>query len=105
MTKAEKNVYDRAYYQNNKGRQQLLKALWHGERFDWLRVYKQSRGCVRCGYDRVASALDLHHRDPSRKLYDASALHLVSKNKLLAEVKKCDVLCSNCHRELHAEAI
>ncbi len=56
--------------------------------------------CLRCGYSRNLSALDFHHRDPTTKEY------LISKKlssygiaRLRIEAAKCDLLCSNCHRE------
>lgn len=58
--------------------------------------------CIKCGYNRCIFALDFHHRDPLNKQFNLSSINL-SKNLevLKKEVDKCDVLCSNCHRELH----
>lgn len=58
--------------------------------------------CSVCGYDKCIEALEFHHIDPTQKDYYIS--YLVEKgsvNKLKEELKKCIVLCSNCHRELH----
>jgi hypothetical protein len=59
-----------------------------------------------CGYDKCFAALDFHHRNPEEKeygIYDLMKMAFNEKNKsiLLAEIKKCDVLCANCHRERH----
>lgn len=47
--------------------------------------------------------LDFHHTDPSSK--DLSVNSLVrksNKQRLLKEFAKCDVVCANCHRKIHA---
>jgi hypothetical protein len=59
--------------------------------------------CQMCGYQKNYAALVFHHRDPSKKeiALDARCLANISTPRLLAEVEKCDLLCSNCHFELH----
>ena len=66
--------------------------------------YMASRGgakCQKCGYDRYVGALEFHHRDPIEK--DPKWHRGWSISKLAIELDKCDILCSNCHREVHAE--
>ena len=67
-------------------------------------VFGEKPSCLVCGYDRCFAALDFHHRDPAEKEYNIAAMLLGSsaKGKLEKELKKCVVLCSNCHREYHA---
>ena len=63
--------------------------------------YKKFNQCLNCGEDRWW-VLDFHHRDPSEKEDLISNLaQWGSKKKLEKEIKKCDVLCANCHRDLH----
>ena len=46
--------------------------------------------------------LDFHHRDPKTKEKAVSKLKReFNKEKVLREVEKCDILCANCHRDLH----
>lgn len=76
-----------------------------------LRKFKQQlvdyKGgkCNKCGYDRCVAALDLHHRDPNKKNFTFSHIKMTSfeKNKdiICNELDKCDLLCANCHREIH----
>lgn len=59
--------------------------------------------CVRCGYDRCKAALEFHHRDPKEKRFLISGGAYTRRwSDLEEELRKCDLLCSNCHRELHA---
>lgn len=62
--------------------------------------------CKKCDEDRE-HLLDFHHLDPKKKSFEITsvlyyygygkkALQLVRK-----EIKKCILLCSNCHRDFH----
>ncbi len=58
--------------------------------------------CVVCGYNRCAAALDFHHRNPHRK--DKAIVNNIADWKwsdLKRELDKCDLVCANCHREIH----
>ena len=57
--------------------------------------------CAVCGYNKCLGALDLHHKNENEKEFTISGGNLKSFEKLIPELNKCDVLCSNCHRELH----
>ena len=62
-------------------------------------VIKLGKGCLDCGYNEHAVALDFDHRDPSEKKYPvAKSYGKVSDTSLLSEIAKCDVRCANCHR-------
>lgn len=60
--------------------------------------------CQVCGYDRCENALEFHHIDPSLKSFEISN-NSFSFEKMKTEVDKCALLCSNCHREVHAKII
>lgn len=68
-----------------------------------LHEYKLAMGCVECGYRKSAYALDLHHRDPDTKEFTVGHNFSLAKERFCAEVAKCDVICRNCHAELHGE--
>ncbi|CAM0013234.1 HNH endonuclease [Vibrio phage D239] len=61
--------------------------------------------CERCGYDKCFAALDFHHVDPSKKEYQVGQFFRSrrSKSVVIKELKKCILLCANCHREEHAK--
>lgn len=58
--------------------------------------------CRLCGYERCAAALEFHHLDPSAKEFGLSQRGAHSIEKLRAEIRKCVLLCSNCHAEVEA---
>ena len=59
--------------------------------------------CQKCGYDRNFSALEFHHIDPQTKDFQLDLRSLSNRKwaKILEEVKKCVLVCSNCHKEIH----
>lgn len=101
-------------------KKRLTRKLWH---------YKTRRGCIGCGYNEHGLALDFAHIDPTQKshwMYKngpvgsgmgvlvsripkyGSQLHRQRMNELKEEIRKCKVLCKNCHvietynsREMH----
>jgi len=57
--------------------------------------------CRLCGYDRCAAALEFHHLDPAAKEFGVAQNGMGrSIDRLRAEVRKCVLLCSNCHAEV-----
>ena len=58
--------------------------------------------CMLCGYNRSPAALEFHHIDPTQKAYGlASGGTCHDLEADLKEVKKCLLVCANCHREIH----
>ena len=60
--------------------------------------------CICCGFDKHYSALDFHHLDPSIKEFNLTR-NSIGWDKLQPELDKCVLLCSNCHRMIHAGVI
>jgi predicted HNH restriction endonuclease len=56
--------------------------------------------CQICGYNKCNAAIEFHHsRDYGKAFCISSAL--TSWERILPELEKCVLLCSNCHREVH----
>jgi 5-methylcytosine-specific restriction endonuclease McrA len=60
--------------------------------------------CSRCGYSKCLEALEFHHLESSKKDFGISDRgYTRSWEKVSKELDKCDLVCANCHRELHAK--
>jgi hypothetical protein len=58
----------------------------------------KARPCMDCKIQYPACVMDLDHRDPSTKLFSMNSIATRSVAVIRAEIAKCDVVCSNCHR-------
>lgn len=56
--------------------------------------------CYKCGEKNVFK-LTFHHRDPNEKEFSYNNLKTLRWSIIKNELDKCDLLCQNCHRELH----
>lgn len=66
------------------------------------RDWKETLSCCICS-ESDSHCLDFHHLDPSQKdfsISDASSMGL-SSYRLSDELKKCIVVCKNCHVKIH----
>lgn len=58
--------------------------------------------CSRCGYNRCLTALEFHHRNPKEKDPKLKQFCRRTLNqKIKQELDNCDLVCANCHREIH----
>jgi hypothetical protein len=62
---------------------------------EFIRQYKLERGCVVCGYNEHHAGLEFDHI--SDKYKNVTAMLNYSKEKLLAEIAKCEVVCGTHH--------
>jgi hypothetical protein len=56
--------------------------------------------CKKCGYSKCPQALEFHHRNAQIKDFSMGSIRSITK-EVIREINKCDLLCSNCHREEH----
>lgn len=42
--------------------------------------------------------MDFDHREGEHKEYELNRIDRMTTRAILSEIKKCDVVCSNCHR-------
>lgn len=71
---------------------------------EWVRQFKDK--CKVCGETHPA-CLDFHHLEDKEggiaNMINTRNITEALRNKIIAEIKKCEVLCSNCHRKVHWE--
>jgi transposase-like protein len=64
-------------------------------------VEEAGGACVLCGYSRWIGALQFHHVDPdSKEFHIGQRGHSRSLARCRAEMRKCVLLCANCHAEV-----
>lgn len=89
-----------AFSIQNKKRKRVENVIsWRKRTKKKLIDYKGGK-CCRCGYNKCIEAFDFHHTDPSKKDFALSSKSF-SFERLKNEVDKCELVCSNCHREIH----
>jgi hypothetical protein len=56
-------------------------------------------GCIDCGYNTNAIALDFDHVKGQKNFGISKAIsRAYSLEKIFSEIEKCEVRCANCHR-------
>jgi transposase-like protein len=64
-------------------------------------VEEAGGACALCGYDRSSGALQFHHLDPTcKEFHIAHRGHSRSLARCRQEIRKCVLLCANCHAEI-----
>lgn len=103
---AERRSYNQQYhhdwYLKNRAAQMAQAKQQRKAMKSWLDEIRSGLQCARCPESHPA-CLDFHHRDATQKEFSVgNALRLGwGKERILAEIAKCVVLCSNCHRKEH----
>ncbi len=80
-----------------------VKKYWRKKAREYLSIAFGGK-CTICGYDKTIAALDYHHINPDEKDFVLSkAMRNGSAwSKIVAEARKCTIVCCRCHREIHA---
>src|ERR1041384_1855996 len=74
------------------------------EKAAWAREQLGGK-CKICGFDKYKSALAIHHLDPKEKDVAFRSMRSWSLDRIAKELRKCVLLCTNCHVALHAGEI
>lgn len=70
----------------------------------WFLELKATKVCESCD-EKHPACLEFHHKDREDKSFTIShgVKQGLSKETILAEIAKCQTLCSNCHQKVHWE--
>jgi hypothetical protein len=69
----------------------------HKQRVAEINAYKEEKGCMDCGQKFPGVCMDFDHREGEIKKFNVSNCSSYSVEKLNSEIKKCDLVCKNCH--------
>ena len=103
----ERREYHREYmkkvwYPRNRKKHKNMVARRRKDLRAWVHELKISLSCNRCPEGDVF-CLDFHHRRKDKELSIAKTVTQGwSKKRILEEIAKCEILCSNCHRKEHS---
>lgn len=87
-----KSLEDRRAYARRRHHRQVAKVMGSIEKL-------KAVPCMDCGNRFPPECMDFDHRDPAEKLFSvADKIGALGLEKLLQEIKKCDTVCSDCHR-------
>ena len=95
-------LYRRKWYAKNKESEKEHVRRRKNKIKQWLQNYKLSLKCFKCLENHPAT-LEFHHKKSKEKEKTISQMVVdgISIKKILDEIKKCEVLCANCHRKVH----
>jgi hypothetical protein len=94
--------YNQGWYQRHKDEVITRRKKRQLEIRNWFMRYKSALCCVDCGISHPA-VLQFHHRNRLEKSFNISDVvrKANSLKQIMNEIKKCDVLCVNCHAKRH----
>lgn len=95
--KACKSEYAAEYYVRNRARRVGYNRRQREKTVAFYRELKKGQPCADCGRIFHPSAMQWDHRPDSVKVDDVSRMYGLSRDKVLAEIEKCDLVCANCH--------
>ena len=100
--KSKQRASRRKWYANNKESEKGYVQKRKEELARWFVEYKNILVCTKCGESHNACIV-FHHKEPKNKFKEVSRMVYdgYSKDRILEEIRKCQVLCSNCHLKLH----
>ena len=88
--------YNVSYYRRNRQREIDRVMTRQRATLAFLRDLRRVP-CMDCGGMFLPHQMDFDHRDPSTKSFQVTGPLLKSRESLLVEIAKCDIVCANCH--------
>ncbi len=108
--------YEAPYYINQHGKKVPTEAKKRRDNDKYRRWQKKTRKqrkqklidmlggqCSRCGYHKCTAALQFHH--VGEKDFAIGYWLMGKWDRVLKEAKKCELVCANCHAEIHQGSV
>ena len=94
--------YQAKWHQDHKAARLAEIYRRKAEVYWYIQDLKASLRCADCGFKHPA-ALQFHHRNKEEKVFNIgdAGRRKLSLERVKAEIKKCIVLCANCHAIRH----
>lgn len=88
---------------DNKVDSNLSYSADRGRRKKFSILKERGMKCEKCGYNKNLAALCFHHINENEKSFNLGSREFASMSMetLRNEIDKCQILCHNCHMELH----
>lgn len=110
--KTEKDLSEFYNRRNGVGNSPYCKQCHKDQALDRQREFKRKsieyKGgkCFFCGYSKHQGSLEFHHMEQKSKNFQISSARMTTfDERVIAELDKCILVCSNCHKEVHAGVI
>ena len=88
------------YYLRNRALYRKKNIRRRKELIEFVISLKQ-KPCMDCGVRYSHYVMDFDHRNKKTKIDSINQMinyHSYSREKILKEIEKCDLVCANCHR-------
>ena len=94
--------YQRGWHQRNKAKRLAKVYERKAAIYEYIQDIKSQLCCADCG-ERHPATLQFHHLNSEDKMFNIgdAVRDGISLDKIKQEIKKCIVLCANCHAIRH----
>lgn len=99
----QQKAAQRRHYEQNKAKMIARSTQWKRDQRQKMRAIfneAKSQPCADCGHTYPPYIMDFDHVRGTKECNVGNMItRAVSLARLYAEIDKCEVVCSNCHRE------
>lgn len=108
---AYQSAYEKRYREEHRDEARAYAVAYRKRRFKegaiiggWLAIKFKDDPCLDCGVVYPYYVMDFDHRQGEIKSFGISAMNQYAAtpdriSKVMKEIDKCDIVCSNCHRK------
>jgi hypothetical protein len=99
------NTFRKRCYDKNRVSEIARSSARKRDLANWILQLKSSMSCSKCPENHPAT-LQFHHCSGDKELNISAAYSRGwSKDRILREIAKCEVLCANCHAKEHYQQL